>query len=110
MDKQLVAERLSVLTGVRVSVGLDRRIEDIRDEAGRIVAQIIHDLGEKFTRADGQTIEQATIDEALAWCEANPPPPPEPTPEEIEREALRAKLTADDLVEARKRLLAARSP
>lgn len=73
MDKQLVAEKLKAKYGVRVEVGLHRRIEDIRDEKGKVISQIVHDEGEKFTRIDGGVVSKADIDEATAAALAEYP-------------------------------------
>lgn len=71
-DKQYLADRLTARYGVRVSVGLHRRIEDVRDpKTGEIVNQIVHDDGEQFTRADGVAIAQADIDAETSNAEAD---------------------------------------
>ncbi len=103
MDKQLVAERLSAKYGVRVSVGLHRWIEDVRDKGGKIVSQIVHDEGEKFTRADDGPVSQADIDEATAAALQEYPSGQKPTPDDeisllkkrvadLERDIVRVRL------------------
>ena len=93
MDKQLVCERLSAKYGVRVSVGLHRWIEDVRDKSGKIVSQIVHDEGEKFTRADDAPVLQADIDEATAAALAEFPTGQKPK-EADEVTAIKQRLAA----------------
>lgn len=99
MNKQYIAARLSEVLGARVSVGLHRWIEDVRDpETGKIVEQIVHDEGEKYTRDDGVPVGQSDIDAAVLWLAANPPPP---EPAFVEGAAFMARFTDDEYAAAR---------
>jgi len=82
-DNQILADRLTRRLGVRVDCGLYRRIEDVRDpKTGKIVAQVVHDDGVQFKRADGAPIppdvlaeERAAAEEEEAGREARKPVP-----------------------------------